>query len=197
MTAEALEPGSLSVAQWRQDIIAGLVVGILALPVCLAAGVLVFSALGPNYVAEGAAAGLYGAIVAGSVAALFATSSFVITCPRGSPSLVLASLIAALLINPAFTGNPRLVIAAAALCAFLAGVWQILFGLFRVSDIIKFTPHPVFAGFVNGAAVLILKAQIFPFFITSRIRRWRCRSIRSCSRSWSPWRWSEFFISSC
>jgi MFS superfamily sulfate permease-like transporter len=167
MTAEALEPGSLSVAQWRQDIIAGLVVGILALPVCLAAGVLVFSALGPNYVAEGAAAGLYGAIVAGSVAALFATSSFVITCPRGSPSLVLASLIAALLINPAFTGNPRLVIAAAALCAFLAGVWQILFGLFRVSDIIKFTPHPVFAGFVNGAAVLILKAQIFPFFIDS------------------------------
>jgi MFS superfamily sulfate permease-like transporter len=167
MSAEALNSGSFSAAQWRHDIFAGLVVGILALPVCLAAGVLVFAALGPGYVAEGAAAGLYGAIVAGAVAALFATSSFVITCPRGNPSLVLASLISGLLINPAFAGNPRLVIAAAALSAFLAGIWQILFGLFRVSDIIKFTPHPVFAGFVNGAALLILKAQIFPFFVDS------------------------------
>ena len=167
MTAEALKTGSFSVAQWRQDIAAGLVVAIITLPVCLAPGVLVFSALGPGYVAEGAAAGLFGAIVAGAIAALFATSSFVITCPRGSPSLVLASLIATLLINPAFAGNPRLVITAAALSAFLAGIWQILFGLFRVSDIIKFTPHPVFAGFVNGAALLILKAQIFPFFTDS------------------------------
>ena len=165
MTAEALNSGSLSAAQWRQDIFAGLVVGIIALPVCLAAGVLVFSDLGADYVAEGAAAGLYGAIVAGMIAAAFATSSFVITCPRSSPSLVLASLMAALLINPAFYGNPRLVIGAAALSAFLAGIWQILFGLFRVSDIIKFTPHPVFAGFVNGAALLILKAQIVPFFV--------------------------------
>jgi sulfate permease, SulP family len=165
MTAEALNPGSLPAVQWRHDIFAGLVVGIITLPVCLAAGVLVFSAMGAGYVAEGAAAGLYGAIVAGAAAALFATSSFVITCPRSSPSLILASLMAALLINPAFAGNPRLVIGAAAVSAFLAGIWQILFGLFRVSDIIKFTPHPVFAGFVNGAALLILKAQIVPFFV--------------------------------
>ena len=65
MTAEALKTGSFSVAQWRQDIAAGLVVAIITLPVCLAPGVLVFSALGPGYVAEGAAAGLFGAIVAG------------------------------------------------------------------------------------------------------------------------------------
>ena len=60
-----------------------------------------------------------------------------------------------------------MVIGAAALCVFLAGVWQILFGLFRVAGIIKFTPHPVFAGFVNGAALLIIKAQIKPFFFDS------------------------------
>jgi MFS superfamily sulfate permease-like transporter len=167
MTAEALNSGSFSAAQWRHDIFAGLVVGIIALPVCLAAGVLVFAALGPGYVAEGAAAGLYGAIVAGAAASLFATSSFIITCPRGNSSLVLASLITALLVNPAFDGNVRLIVGAAALSAFLAGLWQILFGLFRLSDIIKFTPHPVFAGFVNGTGLLILKAQIFPFFIDS------------------------------
>ena len=164
MAVEASEFPALREGQWQRDIVAGLVVGLLALPICLAAGVLVFGPLGPAYVAEGAAAGLYGAIAAGAVAAWVATSSFAITCPRGSPSLVLASLIAALIANPALAGNPQLVIGAAALCVFLAGVWQILFGLFRVASIIKFTPHPVFAGFVNGAALLIIKAQIKPFF---------------------------------
>ena len=167
MAVDASEFPILTVGHWQRDIVAGLVVGLLALPICLAAGVLVFGPLGPAYVAEGAAAGLYGAIAAGTIAALIATSSFAITCPRGSPSLVLASLIAALIANPVFAGNPRLVIGAAALCVFLAGVWQILFGLFRVAGIIKFTPHPVFAGFVNGAALLIIKAQIKPFFVDS------------------------------
>lgn len=152
-------------ANWRQEVTAGLTAGVLGLPMCLAAGVLVFAPLGPDHVAEGAAAGLFGFIVSGAIAALVATSSFVITVPRASPSLVLATLIAALMANQAFAGNPGLIVATAALCVFLAGLWQILFGLFRVARVIKFTPHPVFAGFVNGAALLIIKAQIMPFFV--------------------------------
>jgi len=167
MAVEASEVRAPALSRWQDDIVAGLIVGVLTLPACLAVGVLVFAPLGPGYVAEGAAAGLYGGIAAGAVAALVATSSFTITCPRGSPALVLASLIAATLANPAFAGNPRLVIGAAALCVFLAGIWQILFGLFRVAGIIKFTPHPVFAGFVNGVALLIVVAQIKPFFFDS------------------------------
>jgi len=165
MAVEASEFPVLTVRYWQREIGAGVIVGILGLPICLAAGVLVFGPLGPAYVAEGAAAGLYAAIAAGAVAALLATSSFAITCPRGSPALVLASLIAALIANPAFAGNQRLIIGAAALCVFLSGIWQILFGIFRVASVIKFTPHPVFAGFVNGAALLIVKAQIVPFFV--------------------------------
>jgi MFS superfamily sulfate permease-like transporter len=164
MAVEASELSAVAAGRWQRDIVAGLVVGVLALPICLAAGVLVFAPLGPSYVAEGAAAGLYGAIVAGAGAALLATSSFAITCPRGSPALVLASLIAALLAKQTFAGDPRLIIAAAALCVFLSGIWQILFGVFRISGIIKFTPHPVFAGICNGAALLIIRAQIEPFF---------------------------------
>ena len=152
-------------SRWRKEITAGLIAGVLALPMCLAAGVLVFAPLGPDFVAEGAAAGLFGFIVAGAIAAFVSTSSFVVTVPRASPSLVLATLIAGLLINPAFAGNTTLIVAAAALCVFLSGLWQILFGIFRVARVIKFTPHPVFAGFVNGAALLIIKAQIKPFFV--------------------------------
>lgn len=162
----ATKPALIPAApNWRQEVTAGLTAGVLGLPMCLAAGVLVFAPLGPDYVAEGAAAGLFGFIVAGAIAALVATSSFVITVPRASPSLVLATLIAALMANQAFAGNPGLIVAAAALCVFMAGLWQVLFGLFRVARVIKFTPHPVFAGFVNGAALLIVKAQIMPFFV--------------------------------
>ena len=150
---------------WQHELSAGLTAAVLGLPMCLAAGVLVLAPLGPDYIAVGAAAGLFGFIVAGALSALVATSSFVITVPRASPSLVLATLIAALLADESFAGQPALIVATAALCVFLSGLWQILFGIFRVARVIKFTPHPVFAGFVNGAALLIIKAQIQPFFV--------------------------------
>ena len=165
MTIEASRTAPLTFTHWQQDLIAGLTVGFVALPVCLAAGTLVSAPLGPHFVAEGAAAGLYGAIVAGALVALVATSSFVITCPRAGAAVVLASLVMALAANPTFAGKPELILAAAALCVLLAGVWQILFGVLRFSSIIKFTPHPVFAGFLNGAALLIIGSQITPFFV--------------------------------
>jgi hypothetical protein len=60
------------------------------LPICIASGILAFAPLGPDYAAAGAAAGLCGAIVTGGVAALVATSSFVITTPRVSEALLRA-----------------------------------------------------------------------------------------------------------
>ncbi|HZL31906.1 MAG TPA: SulP family inorganic anion transporter [Pseudolabrys sp.] len=163
-TETAREAGSND-TRWRKELKAGAVAAVLGLPMCLAAGVLVFAPLGHDYVAEGAAAGLFGFIIAGAVAALLSTSSFVVTVPRASPALVLATLVAGLLIDQNFAGNPALVVVAAALCVFMSGLWQILFGIFRVARAIKFTPHPVVAGFANGAALLIIKAQIKPFFV--------------------------------
>lgn len=167
MTAVPASIPALKAMNWQRELAAGLVAGIVGIPMALAPGVLVFAPFGADYVAEGAAAGLYGAIVSGALAAAIATSSFVISLPRASTSLVLATLVAALLANPAFAGNPHLVIAMAALCVFLAGLWQILFGVFRIAQIIKFTPHPVFAGFLNGAALLIVASQLKPFFMDS------------------------------
>ena len=59
--------------QLRQDFAAGLMVGFLALPICIAAGVLTASPLGTETVAEGAMAGLYGGLIAGIVAAMYPT----------------------------------------------------------------------------------------------------------------------------
>lgn len=150
---------------WRQEIAAGAIASIVSLPVCVASGVLAFAPLGPSYAATGAAAGLGGAIVAGILSALFATSSFIIASPRVGPSLILASLITTLSANPAVAGNTNLIIVAVFLCAALAGFWQCVFGFAGVAKIIKFTPHPVLVGFLNGVAILIAISQLKPYFL--------------------------------
>jgi MFS superfamily sulfate permease-like transporter len=121
--------------------------------------------LGPSYAATGAAAGLCGAIVAGCVSALVATSSFIITSPRVSVSLILASLIITLSANPAVANDKNLIIVAVFLCVVLAGLWQSVFGLAGVAKVIKFTPHPVLVGFLNGVAVLVALSQLKPYFL--------------------------------
>jgi MFS superfamily sulfate permease-like transporter len=146
--------------QLRQDFAAGVMVGFLALPICIAAGVLTASPLGTETVAEGAMAGLYGGLVAGIVAALIGSSSFIVTCPRASPALVLATLIGSVIAEPEIAANPSLALLAAAICVFFAGIWQIVFAVFKLSTLIKFTPHAVFAGFMNGAAVVIISSQM-------------------------------------
>jgi len=150
---------------WRQDIAAGAIASIISLPVCVASGVLAFAPLGPGYAATGAAAGLCGAIVGGIVSAVFATSSFVVASPRVGPSLILAILITTLSANPAVASNTNLIIVAVFLCAALAGLWQCIFGFVGVAKIIKFTPHPVLVGFLNGVSILIAISQLKPYFL--------------------------------
>jgi len=154
---------------WRRDITAGAIASIVSLPVCVASGVLAFAPLGPDYAAMGAAAGLCGAIVAGAVSALIATSSFVTTSPRVSESLLLAGLIIALLNNPAVANDKHLIVVAVFLCVALGGLWQAAFGVVGVAKVIKFTPHPVLVGFLNGVAVLVALSQLKPYFLINPV----------------------------
>jgi sulfate permease, SulP family len=147
-----------------RDIAAGAIAAIVSLPVCIASGLLAFAPLGPEYAAAGATAGLCGAIVACCVSALVARSSFVVTTARVSEALLLASLTTALLGNDAAAGDKGAIIVAMFACVLLAGLWQIFFGLARIAKIIKFTPHPVLVGFLNGVAVLVVLSQLQPFF---------------------------------
>lgn len=150
-------------AALRNDITAGALASIVNLPICLASGVLAFAPLGPSYSAMGAAAGLCGAIVAGAVSPIIATSSFITTTPRVSTSLVLASLIVSL--SPNLDHNAILLVTAVFLCAALAGIWQSVLALIGIARVIKFTPHPVLVGFLNGIALLIAISQLRPFFL--------------------------------
>jgi len=156
-----------TLAAWRKDLAAGAIASIVSMPVCVASGVLAFAPLGPSFAAAGAAAGLTGAIVAGIVVGLVATSSFIITSPRVSESLLLASLIMTLSTRPAISNDKALIVVAVFSCVMLGGLWQAIFGLAGVAKIIKFTPHPVLVGFLNGIAVLVAVSQLKPYFLIS------------------------------
>ena len=156
-----------STGRWRsfgRDLLAGVTVASLSLPICLATGLLLFGPLGAAFAAAGIVASLYGFIVGGGIAALAAKSSFVVSSPRASTALVQAGLIAALPASAPMLQQPSALVAAMALCVLLAGAWQLLFGTLGLARIIKFTPHPVLAGFINGIALLIVASQLKPFF---------------------------------
>jgi sulfate permease, SulP family len=148
------------VGSLRREISAGMTAGLGAVPVCIASGMLAYAPLGVPGIAKGAAAGLTGGALAGIFAAIFAAPSFVISAPRVSLSIIQATLAASLLKDPNFAGHPLLIIDAMSLCGLLAGIWQMLFSVLRVERIIKSTPHPVLAGFINGVAILVIFQQL-------------------------------------
>jgi SulP family sulfate permease len=138
-----------------REAIAGVSAAVSMLPTCLSSGLLAYAPFGPELSARGAAAGLIGATAGGFFAALAARSSFIVSLPRASSALVQASLATALLVHQPFASDLPLGLVAMAACVLLAGLWQVAFGVLGVANIIKFTPHPVLAGFVNGVALLI------------------------------------------
>jgi len=137
---------------------AGITVACLALPLCISAGVLVYSQLGPEHAARGAVAGLFCAVAGGFVASIFGRSSFVTTIPTMPLAIVQASFVSALAIH--WPGNASAVIASLPILILFVGVWQILFVVTGLSRIIKFTPYPVLSGFVSGIGVLMMLQQL-------------------------------------
>ena len=132
----------------RNDFFGGLAAGVVALPLALAFGVA--AGLGP-------AAGLYGAIAAGIVAAAFGGTPVQITGPTGPMTLVVAGIVAA---NALPSGKVNLTVVVGIFV--LAGIVQILLGLLRAGSYIRYVPYPVISGFMTGIGVIIILQQIFP-----------------------------------
>lgn len=122
-----------------RDVSAGLVVGVVALP--LAVAFAIASGADPR-------AGLVTAAVAGAVASLLGGSRTLVTGPTGAFVVILAAIVAE-------HGFAKLVVA-----VFLAGILLVLAGLFRLGALIKFIPYPVTTGFTAGIAVVIFLGQV-------------------------------------
>lgn len=127
----------------KGDFFGGITAGVIALPLALAFGV----ASG-----MGAAAGLYGAIIVGMLASIFGGTKSQVSGPTGPMTVVLASIVA---MHP---GDFKLIF----LTIILAGVFQIILGLSKVGNLIKYVPYPVISGFMSGIGVIIIILQLCP-----------------------------------
>ncbi len=149
--AAALLPRRSDYAQlgrsWRQDLVAGVTVGIVALPLALAFGV---------SSGVGAEAGIVTAIVAGFVAAVFGGSHVQVSGPTGAMVVVLAPIVA--------THG----VGAVALLSLAAGVVLVALGASRLGRAVAYIPWPVVEGFTLGIGVIIFLQQV-PLAVSSHV----------------------------
>ena len=130
------------------DLLAGVTVGLVLVPQALAFSLL--AGLPP-------AMGLYSAVVAAVVGALWGSSSHLHSGPTNTASILTLSVIAPLFV----VGSPEFV-TAAGLVAVMAGLMRLLMGLARLGVLVNFVSDSVAVGFTAGAGILIMSNQIGP-----------------------------------
>lgn len=140
---EAWKAGLLKRDQWLPNLVSGLVVGVVALPLAMAFAIA--SGAKPEQ-------GLYTAIVAGFLVSAFGGSRLQIAGPTGAFIVILAGITA--------THG----IAGLQIATLMAGVILVLLGVARLGAIIKFIPDPVIVGFTAGIGVIIWVGQWKDFF---------------------------------
>jgi SulP family sulfate permease len=130
----------------KADLFAGLTGAVIVLPQGVAFATI--AGLPPEY-------GLYTAMVTPIVAALFGSSYHLVSGPTTAISIVVFSSIS----HHAEVGSPEFVSLALTL-TFLAGVYQLAFGIARLGSLVNFVSHTVVIGFTAGAAILIATSQM-------------------------------------
>lgn len=128
-----------SVQQFSQDAIAGLITGIVALPLAIAFGIA--SGVSP-------VEGIMTAIIAGFIISLLGGSKVQIGGPTGAFIVIIYGIIAQYGISGLMTAT------------ILAGIMLILMGVFKLGSVIKFIPYPIIIGFTAGIAVTIFTTQV-------------------------------------
>ena len=128
--------------QFAKDVVAGVIVAIIALPLSIALALA--SGVGPEQ-------GIYTAIVAGFVISFLGGSSVQISGPTAAFATIVAGIVAT-------KGMSGLIVA-----TVLAGIILILMGAFKFGALIKFIPHTIVTGFTSGIAVTIVIGQLKDF----------------------------------
>src|SRR5438045_2724618 len=129
--------------KFTRDVIAGITVGLVALPLAMAFAIA--SGLTPQ-------AGIYCAIVTGFLISLLGGSKTQIGGPTGAFVVVIAGIVAVHGVDGLF------------MCTVMAGVLLVIMGVTGMGTAVKFIPRPVVIGFTNGIAVLIASTQVKDFF---------------------------------
>src|SRR6266852_5477623 len=126
-------------ATFLADLIAGVTVGLVALPLAMAFAI--SSGVSPQ-------AGLYCAVITGFLISALCGSRFQIGGPTGAFVVVVAGIVATYGIDGLF------------MCTMMAGALLVVLGATGMGTAVKFIPRPVVVGFTNGIGVLIASTQI-------------------------------------
>jgi SulP family sulfate permease len=132
-----------SVKDFTSDLTAGIIVGIVALPLAIAFAVA--SGVRPEQ-------GLYTAIIAGFITAVFSGSRAQVSGPTGAFIVIIYSIVH----QYGYSGL--------AIATFLAGLMLVIMGIARAGVFLKFIPYPVIVGFTSGIALIIFSSQMRDFF---------------------------------
>ncbi|WP_245651046.1 SulP family inorganic anion transporter [Paramagnetospirillum marisnigri] len=139
------------------DLWGGLAAMLVALPSAIAFGVAIHAPLGGSLAAQGAVAGILGAIAMGLVAPVFGGSTRLISAPCAPAAAVLSAQAIAF----AQQGlRPAQVLVLLGMIGLIAGGMQIVLGLARVGRLIKYIPYPVVSGYLSGVGLIIIASQI-------------------------------------
>src|SRR5216683_333584 len=132
-----------SLNKFLHDLLAGITVGLVALPLAMAFAIA--SGLTPQ-------AGIYCAVVTGFLISALGGSTTQIGGPTGAFVVVIAGIVAVHGVEGLF------------MCTVMAGVILVIMGLTGMGTAIKFIPRPIVIGFTNGIAILIASTQVKDFF---------------------------------
>ena len=149
MHALDFKPASLhairnySLSRFKSDLIAGIVVGIVALPLAIAFAIA--SGVNPSI-------GLITAIIGGFLVSALGGNSVQTGGPTGAFIVIVYNIIA----NYGLSGL--------AIATFMAGCLLVIMGLFKLGTVIKFIPYPIVVGFTAGIALTIFSTQMPDFF---------------------------------
>ena len=124
---------------FTSDLKAGFITAIVALPLAIAFAIA--SGVEPQM-------GLYTAIIAGMLVSASGGSRYSITGPTGAMTVIILSTLHGFGLEGLF------------LAGFLAGAFQILFGILKLGKVVKYIPLPVISGFTSGIGAIILIGQI-------------------------------------
>lgn len=132
-----------TLSHFYKDLMAGIIVGIVALPLAIAFGIA--SGVSPER-------GLITAIIGGFIVSALGGSSVQIGGPTGAFIIIVYGIIESFGIQ------------GLAVATFIAGIMLILMGFFKVGSIIKFIPYPIIVGFTAGIGLTIFTTQMPDFF---------------------------------
>ena len=140
---EAYRAGLLKYKNWLPNIVAGLIVGIVALPLAMAFAIA--SGVKPEQ-------GLYTAIISAFIVGIFGGSRVQIAGPTGAFIVILASITAQYGVN------------GLQIATLFAGFILLFMGIIKLGNVIKFIPDPVIVGFTSGIGVIIFVGEWKDFF---------------------------------